>query len=51
MYGDKVHNDADVVLMAGIDELHQFLGGSVPGGRTVESGILVSPGFIARVLA
>ena len=51
MYRYKIHDDTDVILMAGIDEFHQFFGSSVAGGRTEESGVLISPGFITWMFA
>ena len=46
----KIHNHADLVLVALVDKITQFVRRTIPGGRAEKPGALVAPGFIAGVL-
>ena len=49
MYGNEIHDHADSVPVAGVNEGHQLGGCAVPRSGTVESGCLIAPGFITGV--
>ena len=48
--GHEVEDDADLVLVAVLDELLQLVHGAVAGGRGVEARVLVPPGVVRGVL-
>ena len=50
MDGNKVQNHADLILMAGIDELFQLCRCSIPGGGAEKPRILIAPGLVRRML-
>lgn len=44
MAGDPIEEDADVILVAGIDEKHEVFRGAEAGGGGEEAGDLIAPG-------
>ena len=50
MHRNVVHQHCNTVLVAGVHQLFQTLGGSIAGGRREESGRLIAPAFVAGVL-
>ena len=50
MHRNVVHQHCNAVLVTGVHQLFQTLGGSIAGGRREESGRLIAPAFVAWVL-
>ena len=48
--GHPVQDHADARLMAAVDEIHELLGRSIPGGGGVVTRHLISPTHVQRVL-
>ena len=50
MHRHKIQNDTNPLQVAGIDELHQLVGGAIPTGGRIKAGDLVPPAAVKGVL-
>ena len=49
VYRHEVKDDADAVLVAGVNECFELVGCPISGGRAEKAGALISPGLVARI--
>ena len=50
VYKRQIHDYTDSVLVADVHKIFQLSGSTISGSRTVETGSLIAPGFVAGIL-